>query len=136
MRRSHVLLTAAVMAGVAALAVAPAPARAARQPSTEVITVRCRGSNGPVIDKESVTIALGDDVLWRSSGSSIADSLEISPKNDNARWPFSGNPSRGGASARARGANRKTTYSYNIAVMCRVGNDAQWFTIDPDIIID
>ncbi len=136
MRRPNLLLaTVALITGAAALALVPEPARAARQPSTEVITVRCRGQNGPVIDKPSVTIGLGDDVLWRSSGSTIADSLEVTPKEEGARWPFAGGPSKGGASARARGARFRSTYQYNLQVMCRVGNGAEWFTIDPDIII-
>ena len=136
MRARHLLLAPlALVAGVATASMVAEPVRAARQPSTEVITVRCRGANGPVIDKESVTIALGDDVLWRSSGSSIADSLEVSPKEEGARWPFAGGPSKGGSSARARGARMRTTYQYNLSVMCRVGNGTEWFTIDPDIII-
>jgi hypothetical protein len=83
------------------------------------------------------TIAVGDSVVWRTTGQVTSDSLVISLKNSDQAWPFAGSAPSGTTSAQTGKSQTKGTYGYNVHLVCRVpGGGTQSVTIDPDIIIE
>ena len=132
------LLTGTALAALLVTAAAVAPGARAPAASSKSVTVHCpAGDTAGFVTPNTVSIAVGDSVVWRTTGRVVSDSIVISLKNAQQTWPFAGNPSRGGSSARAAGATTVGTYGYNVRLLCRLpGGGRQSVTIDPDIIIE
>ena len=121
-----------LLCGLAAL---PFGATTSRAPSR--VMVHCpSGNRDAFVTPQQVTIAVGDTVEWRMNGQVASDSIVISLKNPEQRWPFAGAVARGGSVARSGRATTRGTYGYNVHLLCRVGNGTQAVVIDPDIIIE
>lgn len=128
---------------VAALALATAATTAftvftPRQPRTAQVMVHCpAGNRDAFVTPPRVSVSVGDDIEWRMTGQVASDSIVISLKDGSQSWPFSGRPSRGGTSARARSAQTPGTYPYNVTLQCRIpGEGVREVVIDPDIIVN
>lgn len=105
-------------------------------PSTHVVMAHCpAGNHAAFVTPESVTIARGDSVRWKTTGQAV-DSLIITLKNASQTWPFTGRIPRGGDSTQTGGADTTGTYPYNVTLHCRIANQPDTVVvIDPDIII-
>ncbi|MFP5355645.1 MAG: hypothetical protein ACLGIK_10940 [Gemmatimonadota bacterium] len=133
MRRALAFLGGAAIVSIAAAAT-PSPRTTLR---TAQVQVHCAaGQNPAFVTPVRVEISVGDSVEWRMAGNVASDSLQITLKNDDLDWPFTGTPPRGGNAARANDARTPGTYSYNVRLLCRVaGGGTREEIIDPDIII-
>jgi plastocyanin len=100
--------------------------------------VHCpNGNQGAFVTPQQVTITVGDSIVWRMTGQVTSDTLVISLKDAEQRWPFGGAMPKGKASARTGEARVKGTYGYNVHLQCRLpGGGSEPVVIDPDIIID
>ncbi len=105
-------------------------------PSSHPVMVHCpAGNHAAFVTPESVTVAVGDSVKWKTTGQ-VVDSLIISLKNASQTWPFAGSAPRGGDSTQTGGAITRGTYGYNVTLHCRVqGQSDTVVVIDPDIIV-
>ena len=105
---------------------------------TEHVMVHCpAGNQSAFVTPVQAHLTLGDSLEWRMTGQVVSDSLVISLKDEQKAWPFDGDPSRGGTSARANDAHTAGTYGYNVTLLCRVpGGGTNRVVIDPDIIIE
>jgi len=105
-------------------------------PSTKVVMAHCpAGAVAAFVTPESVMIARGDSVRWKTTGQAV-DSLIITLKNASQTWPFTGSIPRGGDSTQTGGADTTGTYAYNVTLHCRIANQPDTVVvIDPDIII-
>ena len=132
------LLAVSGLAALLVTAAAVAPTRRTAAATSKTVMVHCpSGDTTGFVTPQSVTIAVGDSLLWRMTGRVLSDSIVISLKDSEQSWPFEGNPSRGGSSARAVNATTAGTYGYNVRLVCRMpGGGRQSVTIDPDIIIE
>lgn len=135
MRRAAAFASAGALALMlvgASSAPSPAPARG----KVAVVQVHCpSGNRDAFVTPNQVKISVGDDIEWRMGGQVVTESIQISLKDPDQAWPFDGSPSRGGKSARARGAHTPGTYAYNVTVVCQTPDGPQEVVIDPDIII-
>lgn len=134
MRRVLAFLGGATIVGIVAAAL-PFSGRGALR--TAQVSVHCSaGPTAAFVTPVRVEISVGDSVEWRMAGNVASDSLQITLKNDDLDWPFTGTPPRGGNSARADDARTPGTYGYNVRLLCRVaGGGTREEIIDPDIII-
>jgi len=132
------LLAVSGLAAMLVTAAAVAPGTRAVAATSKSVMVHCpSGDTTGFVTPNSVTIAVGDSLVWRMTGRVVSDSIVISLKDPQQSWPFLGNPSRGGSNARAVGATTAGTYGYNVRLLCRMpGGGRQSVTIDPDIIIE
>ena len=132
------LLAVAGLAAMLVTAAAVAPGTRAAAGTSQSVMVHCpSGDTTAFVTPNSVTIAVGDSLVWRMTGRVVSDSIVISLKNPQQSWPFRGTPSRGGSNARTAGATATGTYGYNVRLLCRMpGGGRQSVTIDPDIIIE
>ncbi|MFN8668025.1 MAG: hypothetical protein U0164_12680 [Gemmatimonadaceae bacterium] len=135
MTRLPFIVASLVAATAATTALTAAGTHQAR---TAQVMVHCpAGNREAFVTPPRVTVSVGDDVEWRMTGQVASDSIVISLKDDAQQWPFAGNPSRGGTSARARGARTRGTYGYNVTLQCRIpGEGVREVVIDPDIIVN
>lgn len=134
MPRSLPLL--ALLAVAALTAAAPLTATA-RRADTAKVKVHCRsGGNDAFVTPARIRIKLGDVIEWRSAGNVVADSISISLKNPDQRWPFEGDVPEGGSTVESGPAASKGTFGYNVTLMCRAGGRLSRQVIDPEIIID
>lgn len=132
------LLAVAGLATMLVTAAAVVPGARSHAATSKSVTVHCpSGDTTGFVTPHSVSILVGDSLLWRMTGRVVSDSIVISLKDAQQSWPFAGSPSRGGSSARAAGATTAGTYGYNVRLLCRLpGGGRQSVTIDPDIIIE
>ena len=135
MTRLPLIVASIVVAAAATTAFTTA---APRQPRTAQVMVHCpAGNREAFVTPPRVTVSVGDDIEWRVTGQVASDSIVISLKDGDQQWPFTGRPSRGGTSARARNAQTPGTYGYNVTLQCRIpGQGVQEVVIDPDIIVN
>ncbi len=126
------------LAAILLTAAAGTPRTRSAVASTKSVTIHCpAGDTTGFVTPNSVSILVGDSLLWRVTGRVASDSIVISLKDPQQSWPFAGSPSQGGSSARAAGATTAGTYGYNVRLLCRLpGGGRQSVTIDPDIIIE
>ena len=85
-----------------------------------------------------VRLQVGDSLQWNLIEPILSDTIEISLKETERRWPFA-NPDRprGRQLARAHGARDRGRFAYNVTLRCP-GPDGQprLVVIDPEFIID
>lgn len=112
---------------------ATSPPRARAQ-----VTAHCpNGGTDAFVTPVRVRIAVGDSLVWRTTGQTVADSIEISLKDRNTQWPFAGTIPAGQSVASTGAASTRGTFQYAVRLVCRIpGGGTQVVVIDPDIIID
>ena len=125
--------TAVLAAGIAAVPYSPL-----RTPATALAMVHCpHGGQPGEVSPPQIRIAVGDTIVWRVTGEVTSDTLVITLKDAEQRWPFSGPMPAGKASAQTGEARVKGTYGYNVHLLCQLpGGGSTPVVIDPDIIID
>jgi hypothetical protein len=101
------------------------------------VAVLCpAGSNPARVQPAIDSISRGDSIRWHMTGPVLSDSVNITLKNAQQRWPFAGTAPHGDSVATTAQAVDSGAYQYRVALWCRVpGGTAQPDTIDPDIII-
>jgi hypothetical protein len=122
-----------IVGGIAAI-----PFASHRVAQNSQVMVHCpNGNQAAFVTPVNDTIAVGDSVVWRTTGQATSDSLVISLKDSDQAWPFAGTAPSGTTSAQTGKSQTTGTYGYNVHLVCRVrGGGTQSVTIDPDIIIE
>ncbi len=116
------------------------PPTAELKPKLEKVRITCApgqtsngGKDSLKVDRDSVYLALGDSVEWKTTGN--VRSIQIALKQPGI-WPFADSiPPKGDSTAVAGNARTPGTYAYKIDLECKY--QGQWLkrTIDPDLII-
>ena len=135
MKRALAIAGISAMLGLGAFAM---PGTTTPPPKTAHVMVHCPdASMAAFVTPESLHVAVGDSVEWRTTGQVTTTSLDIALKDTTQTWPFSGPLPRGESSATAPDAQHKGTYAYKVTMECRRGSGGtQTVVIDPDIIIE
>jgi hypothetical protein len=134
MKRASVVAVCATVL-VAGLAAAPFAAKFAHNSQVMVHCPNPANPGGWVTPARN-TIALGDSVVWRTTGA-VTDTLVITLKNAQQGWPFNGGAMAGRAAVQTGASMARGTYGYNVHFTCRTGGGgSQTVDIDPDIIIE
>lgn len=137
------IITAVGLTSLAALgAYAPAgrPGRQQQAPHTVTVNVKCPAPGGN--QRDAVVpwereLNVGDTLVWNLVEPVLSDTIQITLKQANRRWPFAGAARAAGRrSARAQGARDPGRYSYNVLLRCPAQGGPALITIDPDFIIN
>ena len=133
-------LTAVGFAALVALgSVVLSPTTATSPPRATVqVTAHCpNGGTEAFVTPGRVRVAVGDNLVWRTTGQTVADSIEISLKDGNTPWPFAGTMPVGQSAAGTGAASTRGTFQYAVRLVCRIpGGGTRVVVIDPDIIIE
>jgi hypothetical protein len=114
------------------------PQQAPRTVAVNVTCPRPGGNQQDAVQPWEVRLQVGDSLQWNLIEPILSDTIEISLKETERRWPFA-NPDRprGRQIARAHGARDRGRFAYNVTLRCP-GPDGQprLVVIDPEFIID
>jgi hypothetical protein len=129
------------LAALGAYTQAGGPGQEQRARHTVTVNVTCPTRGGNVRDAVTpweAQLQVGDSLEWNLVEPILSDTIEISLKEAQRRWPFANQArARGRRRVRGHGARDKGRYSYNILLRCPTpsGRPAL-ITIDPDFIIN